>query len=92
MSPSFQNGSGGTTVTTSIAHGLSDNNVVSITGTTYYDGAYPIDTASGVVFDIPVPWGGADSGTGKQDEVRLSQVFVSSTPIGVVFADDSINY
>jgi hypothetical protein len=45
-----------------------------------------------VVFDIPVPWGGADSGTGKRDEVRLIQTYVTSTPTGVFYADDSITY
>lgn len=61
------NGSGGTTVTVSVAHGLSIQ-AVTIAGTTNYNGTFAVSNATpaGTTFDIPVAFV-ADDATGTFD-------------------------
>ncbi len=54
-----------TVVTTSAAHGLSDGDVVQITGSVDIDGTFIVDVLTATTFSIPVSSGGGATGTVK---------------------------
>jgi len=61
------NGSGGTTVTCSAAHGMSNGDVVHIFETTDYDGDHTISNVSGADFDISVVYTSSQTGNWTDD-------------------------
>lgn len=65
-------GGGQLTITTSAAHGLSDNDRVNITGTTNYDGAYTITNTTGTTFEITATWVATETGSWDQDFYTLT--------------------
>jgi len=50
------------TVTTAVAHGLSNGDIITITGTTGYNGTHAITNASGSVFDVAVAFTSTQAG------------------------------
>lgn len=78
------NGSGGTTVTSMSAHGLSDGRTVIISATTSYNGTFEISAASGSIYDIPVAFV-ADDATGTWN---FNSVTITSAAHGLSNGSD----
>ena len=61
---SFADGGGGTVIATcSAAHGKSNDDILTISGTDEYDGDYVISAAAGVVFTFTATWVATETGT-----------------------------
>ena len=57
----FSDAGGGFVTVTSNGHNLNNNDTVSITGTTNYDGTYVIENSTTNTFDITATWAGDDA-------------------------------
>lgn len=75
------NGTGGSTIT-DVAHGLSEDDVLEITGTAQYNGTYIIFNVTTNTFDIAVPFIGSETGAWRQDNDVLIPVEGSNWFVG----------
>lgn len=67
----FADGSGGQVVVTSAAHGLANDDEITIVGTANYDGTYTVTNVATNTFEITASWSGTETGAWKDPAAAL---------------------